>query len=109
MKGFIENHINVEERCSFVPGKSCIDNIVIHKQIMDIILRIEQDTYSLFVDLSKAYDNIPVPIKSLWKTFVLTVLNLTIINAVKAHYKESFTNTKFDKTICEYFILTKRL
>jgi len=55
----------VEQLAGFRAGRSCNDNTFVLKQLIEKQLSVGKEVHLLFVDLEKAYDNIPL-IK-LWK------------------------------------------
>lgn len=56
-----------------------------------------QEVHLLFIDLAKAYDN--VPISKLWEVLRRTNINQTIIQAVQALYKESRIKIKIGRKV----------
>ena len=49
-----------EEQVGFRAGRSCNNNTFVLKQLIEKQLSVGKEVHLLFVDLEKAYDNIPV-------------------------------------------------
>jgi len=55
-----EENKDEEEQSGFRTGRSCTDNIFCVKQVIEKRNATNQETRLLFVDLTKAYDSIPI-------------------------------------------------
>lgn len=71
---------------------SLIDNICCLTQITEKRIERGGETHLLFVNLSKAYDTIPV--KQMWKILEATHINVTVITALKQLYQYIVSNIK---------------
>lgn len=61
LRDLIEREIKEEEeQCGFRGGRSSTDHIFCMKQIIEKRAATNQETHILFIDLTKAYDNIPI-------------------------------------------------
>jgi hypothetical protein len=69
-----------EEQAGFRAGRSCNDNAFVLKQLIEKQLSIGKEVHLLFIDLEKAYDNIPL-IK-LWKALEETGISCTLTKTV---------------------------
>ena len=49
-----------EEQAGFRAGRSCNDNTFVLKQLIQKQLSVGKEVHSLFIELKKAYDNIPL-------------------------------------------------
>jgi len=55
-----EENKDEEEQSGFQTGRSCTDNTFCMKQVTEKRNATNQETHLLFVDLTKAYDSIPI-------------------------------------------------
>jgi len=62
-----EENKDEEVQSGFRTGRSCTDNIFCIKQVIEKRNATNQATHLLFVDLTKAYDSIPI--SKLWEVF----------------------------------------
>jgi hypothetical protein len=69
-----EENKDEEEQNEFRTWRSCTDNIFCMKHVIEKKNATNQETRILFVDLTKAYDSIPI--LKLWE--VLGELNITL-------------------------------
>ena len=60
LRDLIEEENENEEQSGFRTGRSCTDNIFCMKQVIEKRNATNQETHLLFVDLTKAYDSIPI-------------------------------------------------
>lgn len=98
----------LEEQGGFRAGRSCIDNIFPLTQIIEKKLATNNDqTHLLFVDLTKAYDT--VPIKKLWEAMEKTSVNVTVIKAIQQLYMGATSQIKIGQSLSEPFLITKGL
>ena len=56
----------MEEQSGFRAGRSCIDNIFCITQMIEMKKATDRELHLLFIDLTKAYDS--VPLNKLWET-----------------------------------------
>lgn len=100
-------HMEEEEQAGFRSGRSTIDNIFCLSQLIDKKIAVNQEVHLLFIDLSKAYDNIPIT--KLWEALEQTGISITIIKAIKNLYKGSISKIKIGNKISSGFEVTKGL
>jgi len=55
-----EENKDEEEQSGFRTGQSCTDNIFCMKQVIEKRNATNRETHLLFVDLTKAYDSVPI-------------------------------------------------
>ena len=67
-----EENKDEEEQMDFEQQRSCTDNIFCLKQVTEKKNATNQETHLLFVDLTKAYDTIPV--SKLWESWENQIL-----------------------------------
>ena len=96
-----------EEQAGFRAGRSCNDNDFVLKQLIEKQLSIGKEVHLLFIDLEKAYDNIPL-IK-LWKALQETGISSTLTKTVKELYRRSLSYIKHGGLLSEGFEVTKGL
>lgn len=96
-----------EERRSFKALKAGTDHFFIIKQILYKIYDKMKEIHMIFIDLEKAYDNIPK--KLLWKAMEITNISKPVINLVKLVYKTKTCQIKKGYKISEKFELRKGL
>lgn len=77
------------------------------KQIIEKRIAMNMETHLLFIDLTKAYDNIPIC--KLWETLQSTNINQTLITAVQNLYDDSNSRIKIERRISTPFKVTKGL
>ena len=64
-----------EEQSGFRTGQSCTDNIFCMKQIIEKRNGTNQETHLLYVDLTIAYDSIPIlKLWEVWENQILIIL-----------------------------------
>ena len=77
LRGLIEEgNKDEEEQSGFRTGRSCTDNIFCMKKVIEKRNAANQETHLLFVDLTKAYDNIPI--LKLWEVLGESNINNTV-------------------------------
>lgn len=76
---------DIEEQNGFRAGRSCIDSLFTLKQVVEKRLDRGLQTHVVFVDLTKAYDS--VPLMKLWPAMENQGISPKNINAVKKLYK----------------------
>jgi hypothetical protein len=80
-------NMQMEEQSDFPAGRSCIYNIFCITQMIEKTKATNRELHLLFVDLTKAYDS--VPLHKLWETLDSSVVNTRLIEAIKSLYKGS--------------------
>ena len=94
--------IETEEQAGFRAGRSTIDHIFCLRQLIEKNMTVNQPLHSLFVDLEKADDS--VPLKNLCKTLEPYNISNSIIRAIKRLYENSFSKIKIGKQLSWDFI-----
>ena len=84
--------IETEEQAGFRAGRSTIDHIFCLRQLIEKNMAVNQPLHSLFVDLEKADDS--VPLKNLWKALEPYNISNNIIRVIKSLYENSFSKIK---------------
>lgn len=110
LKALIESEyapIQMEEQAGFRAGRSCVDNMFCITQIAEKIAATHGKLHLTFVDLTKAYDH--VPIDRLWYVLASTPINATLINAVKQLYTNTTACVKYCGATSDAFPTTKGL
>lgn len=102
-KEFIEE----EDQCGFRTGRSCTDNVFVMKQIIEKRAAVNLETHILFIDLTKAYDNIPTC--KLWEVLQNTNISQTLIVATKKLYDDAISRVKIENKLSAPFKITKGL
>lgn len=97
----------IEEQNGFRAGRSCMDNIFTLQQIIEKRVARNLSTHIVFIDLEKAYDNIPL--KPLFNILTRTDLKKTYIRAIYNIYKNPQSLVKIKNTFSEPFRVTKGL
>lgn len=96
-----------EEQSGFRAGRSCTDNVFCLKQIIEKKTATNRDVHLTFVDLQKAYDNIPT--KKLWEVLQESNISHTIIKAIQNLYEGSKSRIKVRNDLSQQFLVTKGL
>lgn len=96
-----------EEQAGFRAGRSTVDNIFCLTQIMEKIMATGRELHMVFVDLTKAYDT--VPIKKLFDVLESSPINITLVKAVKNLYKNAFSRVKIGNDLTTQFNVNKGL
>jgi hypothetical protein len=66
-------NVEMEEQAGFRVGRSCIDNIFCITQMIEKKKATNRELHLLFIDLTKAYDSIPL--NKLWETLDRLAIN----------------------------------
>ena len=101
-----EENKDEEEQSGFRTGRSCTDNIFCMKQVTEKRNARNQETHLLFVDLTKACDNIPI--SKLWKVLGESNVNNTLIKALQNLYGNT-AQVKIGNKLSHHFNITKGL
>lgn len=99
--------IEAEEQNGFRAGRSCMDNIFCLKQLMEKKISTGRELHLLFIDLAKAYDN--VPIQRLWKALENTNISTRVIKAIKELYRDTKIKMKMGESISNGISTSKGL
>lgn len=89
--------LEAEEQAGFRAGRSTADHLFSVTQILEKKTAFNQEIHMLFVDLKKAYDNIPQ--NKLWEALQNTNINVNLIRAVKQTYEQNTTKVKLGKKL----------
>jgi len=73
-----------EEQSRFPTRRSCTDSIFCMKKVIEKRNATNQESHLLFVDLTKAYDSIPI--SKLWEVLGESNINNTLIKALQNLY-----------------------
>ena len=74
--------MEMEEQAGCRAGRSCIDIIFCITQMIEKKKATNRELHLLFIDLTKAYDSIPV--NKLWEILDGLAINTTLIDAIKS-------------------------
>ena len=91
IKHFLEEnykHLEIEEQAGFRTGRSTIDNIFCLTQMIEKTVQYRNSLHLTFIDLEKAYDNIPI--SKIWTTLRNMEINCKIIKAMKIYIRIIF-------------------
>lgn len=77
------------------------------KQAIEKKSATNRDAHLTFIDLQKAYDNMPT--QKLWEVLEIYIINCTLIKSLKRLYSRSTSRVKSGKTISKLFPVTKGL
>jgi len=101
-----EENKDEEEQMDFEQQRSCTDNIFCLKQVTEKKNATNQETHLLFVDLTKAYDSIPV--SKFWEVLGESNINNTLIKALQNLYGNT-AQVKIGNKLSHPFNITKGL
>lgn len=99
--------IEAEEQNGFRAGRSCMDNLFCLKQLIEKKISTGRDLHLLFIDLTKAYDNVPV--RELWKALENTNISCRVINAIQELYRDTKIKIKIGRSTSKGFNTSKGL
>jgi len=99
-----EENKDEEEQSGFRKGRS--DNIFCMKQVIEKRTATNRETHLLFVDLTKAFDSIPI--LKLWEVLGESDINNTLIKALQNLYGNT-AQVKIGNTLSHPFNITKGL
>lgn len=100
-------NLEAEEQAGFRAGRSTVDHLFCITQIIEKKISYNQELHLLYVDLKKAYDNIPQ--NKLWEALELTNINNNLIKAIKNLYRDNTAKIKVGQRISEGFKVNKGL
>ena len=101
-----EDNKDEEELSGFRTGRSCTDKIFCMKKVIEKRNATNQETYLLFVDLTKAHDCIAI--SKLWEVLGELNINSTLIKALKNLYGNT-ARVKIGNILPHPFNITKGL
>lgn len=110
LKKFVEQEfttLEIEEQAGFRTGRSTMDHIFSIRQLIEKRITFQQPLHLVFVDLEKAYDN--VPWNKLWASLKQYKINNIIIQAIRNLYDKSYTKIKVRNKTSNGFNVTKGL
>jgi len=99
--------VEMEEQCGFRAGRSCLDNISTLQQLIEKRSERNLETHLIFIDLEKAYDN--VPISKMLEVLQESNISKCYIRAVKTMYRNSECMIKMNNKLSTPFKVTKGL
>lgn len=102
-----ESFKDQEEQNGFRAGRSCIDGIFSLRQLMEKRAEHNLETHLVFIDIKKAYDN--VPLQKLWTTLATNGVREVHIRALKNIYGNMKSAVKIGSKLTEEFRVTKGL
>lgn len=100
LKNIIEEEYGlyeIEQQSRFRTKLSCMNNIFNLEQLAEKKVATNRKIHLLFIDLTKAYDN--VPISKPQQVFEQTNINNTIITAIKQLYENFISKVKIGNTL----------
>ena len=102
-----ENLTEIEEQSGFRSGRSCLDNIYTLRQLLEKRTARNLNTHIIFIDLEKAYDN--VPLSKLFEVLTTSNMKHTYVREVRKMYKNANYVVKSGGNISNAIKLTKGL
>lgn len=97
----------MEQQAGFRAGCSCVNHIFTLDQLNEKRVARNREIHLLFVDLTKAYDTIPI--NKLWEVLERTTIKATVIQVVQQLYQGFTARVKQDHKLFETFTVTKGL
>lgn len=110
IKHFLEAEfkgMEAEEQAGFRVGRSTIDHLFCLQQIIEKKKVRNQPLHLVFVDIEKAYDNIPLC--NLWRALKTSNISSVIIKAIQNLYENSTAKIKVQNYLSPGFKITKGL
>jgi hypothetical protein len=110
LKQFVEaeyKNMEMEEQSGFQAGRSCTGNIFCLTQMVEKKTAANRDLHLLFIDLTKAYDS--VPLNKLCETLDKSTINVRLIEAIKSSCKGSSSKIKIGNQMTKGFKVTTGL
>lgn len=107
IRGLIEQQYQAEEaeeQNGFRAGRSCLDNLFCLTQIVQKKLATGRELHLVFLDISKAYNN--VLLKKLWSVMESSNINSTLVRAVKNLYDNQTARVKVGAELTTEFKVT---
>jgi len=101
-----EENKDEEEKSGFRTERSCTDKIYSVKQVIEKRNTTNQETHLLFVDLTKAYDSIPI--SRFWEVLGESNINNTLIKSLQNLYGNT-AEVKIGNILSHPFTITKEL
>lgn len=98
---------DIEEQSGFRAGRSCVDNIFSLRQVIEKRSERNLSTHLIFIDLEKAYDN--VPLSKLFNVLDRSDISKAYVRAIFNLYKNAKCAVKRGKHVSETIKITKGL
>ena len=98
---------DVDEQSGFRAGRSCVDSIYTLKQAIQKRLAYSMETHLVFIDLTKAYDSIPL--MKLWKAMRRQGISSIYVRAVQKLYNNMTCCVKVGSKLSNDFRISKGL
>ena len=76
-----------EEQCGFRPGRGCVDQVFVKKQMSEKFVDKNKSLYVAYMDLEKAYDR--VDREAIWRVLGMYGINGQLLKAVQSLYEKS--------------------
>ena len=92
-----------EYQFGFMPGRSTFEAIHVLRKLMEKCREKKKDLHMVFIDLEKAYDNIPRYI--IWDSLEAKGVSLTHIKAIRDMYDGASTNIQTPVRITKSFLV----
>jgi hypothetical protein len=102
-----EEYVSLEEQCSFITGRSCIDHIFTLRQILEKCQEKFKQIGMIFIDIEKSYDSIPK--KLLWQVLEQASISEHIIDILKSIYSNNRCQVKVGSRLSREFYASKGL
>lgn len=96
-----------EDQSGFRSGRSCTDNLFILQQLIEKKIAVGEEVHMAFVDLEKAYDN--VPRMKLWEALQNLKINKHLLLIIQESYNDNKGQIKIGNQVSSSFMVTKGL
>lgn len=96
-----------EDQSGFTPGRSCTDNLFTIQQLLEKKIAKEDEVHIAFIDLLKAYDN--VPRNKLWIALQALGTHPHLIKIIQEYYENNVAYAKQGGRLSEPINTTKGL
>lgn len=93
-----------EDQSGFRPGRSCVDNLFTLQQLLEKQIAVDREVHIAFIDLEKAYDN--VPRSKLWEALEIIGTDRNLIEIINELYRDNHSYIKVGKHLSEPIITT---
>ena len=100
MRSITEGRI-MEEQVGFRPGRGCMENVFVIRQLAEKMLERGKRLYAAFLDLDKAYDR--VWRTGLWEALKQYGVEGRLLKAVQGLYKDSEATVKVGEEMTDWF------
>ena len=88
-----------EDQSGFIVGRSCVDNLFTLQQLIEKTKSVDQELHITFIDLTKAYDN--VPRSNLWQALYDIKVSKHLIKIIQELYTSNIAHVKLDGKISD--------